>query len=314
MEGAMRATRWLTAAIALGGLIAAGPAGADIITRTSSFAYDAATGLLTQEVVEPNTTALRLETDYVYDAFGNKTSVSISGVDIVTRTSSSTYDSLGEFASTNANALNQSETWQYDQRFGKPTSHTGPNGLTTIWSYDAYGRKVYEARPDGTESRWAYIFCSGYNNGNYPCPTGAVYLIQATQWEGSTSTQNGPTNTVYYDMLDREIVRETQGFDNSLIHASKQYDSFGRLAQQSRPYFASGGTPQWTVYQYDALNRATLETYPDSTTTAHAFHGLVTVDTNADGQTRTTTKNSQGNVVAVTDALGHTMSPPATAS
>jgi YD repeat-containing protein len=305
----MRVTRWLTAAIALGGLVAAAPAGATTsVTRTSSFAYDAATGLLTQEVVEPNTTALRLETDYVYDAFGNKTSVSVSGVDVMPpRTGTSTYDSLGEFATANTNALNQGETWQYNPQFGKPTSHTGPNGLSTYWDYDSFGHKIYEARPDGNTTIWAYLFCSGYNGGTATCPTGAVYLIQATQW-GETGAQNGPTNTVYYDMLDREIVRETQGFDDSLIQTSKQYDGFGRLAQQSRPYFVSGGTARWTTYQYDALNRATLETYPDSTTTQHAFHGLVTVDTNANGQTRTTTKNSQGNVVAVTDAASHTTS------
>ena len=54
-------------------------------TRSSSFAYDTTSGLLTQEVVEPNTPALRLQTDYVYDAFGNKVSVTVSGVDIVSR-------------------------------------------------------------------------------------------------------------------------------------------------------------------------------------------------------------------------------------
>jgi YD repeat-containing protein len=111
MEGAMRvATRLLTAAIALCGLIGAGPAWATSSgTRTSSFAYDSATGLLTQEVVEPGTTPLRLETDYVYDAFGNKTSVTVSGVDIVTRTSTTTYDSLGEFATARTNALGERE-------------------------------------------------------------------------------------------------------------------------------------------------------------------------------------------------------------
>jgi YD repeat-containing protein len=304
----LRTTGWLTAAIALGGLIAAGTAEAQYsVTRTSSFAYDPTTGLLTQETVEPcnsSPCALQLQTQYIYDAYGNKTSVSISGVDIVTRTSTSTYDPLGEFATTNTNELNQSETWQYDPRFGKPTSHTGPNGLTTIWSYDTFGRKIYEVRPDETRSRWAYLFCAGYNGGDYACPAGAVYLIQATTYDNE-DTKNGPTNTVYYDMLDREIVSETQGFDNSLIHTSKQYDNYGRLAQQSRPYFASGGTPQRTQYQYDALNRATLETYPDSTTTQHAFHGLITVDTNANGQVRTTYKNSQGNVVEVVDATGH---------
>src|SRR5712691_6078479 len=67
-------------------------------TRSSGFAYDAATGLLTQEVVEPGTPALRLETDTTYDAFGNKTQVSVSGVDITTRTATTTFDARGQFA------------------------------------------------------------------------------------------------------------------------------------------------------------------------------------------------------------------------
>ena len=68
-------------------------------TRTSSFAYDAGSGLLTQEVIEPGTPALRLQTDYTYNAFGQKTQVTVSGVDIATRSASTTYDAQGQFAS-----------------------------------------------------------------------------------------------------------------------------------------------------------------------------------------------------------------------
>ena len=188
-------------------------------TRNSSFAYDAPSGLLTQEVVEPNTTSLRLETDYVYDSYGNKTRVSVSGVDIATRTTLTTYDAQGRFATAVANALNQSETWQYDARFGKPTSHTGPNGLTTTWSYDTFGRKTLEVRADGTRTRWGYQFCSGVNGGTATCVAGAAYLIQATPVAADGATQNGPTGIVYYDTLDREIARDTQGFDASTIRS-----------------------------------------------------------------------------------------------
>src|SRR5262249_7602109 len=131
-------------------------------TRTSSFAYDPSTGLLTQEVVEPNTQALRLETDYIYDGFGNKTRVTTSGVDITTRYTTSSYASSngsanGQFQTSTTNALNQTETWQYDLRFGKPTSHTGPNGLTTTWTYDSVGRKTLEVRPDQTKTAFSYV-------------------------------------------------------------------------------------------------------------------------------------------------------------
>src|ERR1700733_849029 len=130
-------------------------------TRTSSFAYDATSGLLNQEVIEPNTTALRLQTDYVYNAFGQKTQVTVSGVDITTRSANTTYDTKGQFVTSATNALSQSESWAYDARFGLPTSHTGPNGLTTTWTYDTFGRKTLEVRADGTQTTWSYQFCSG---------------------------------------------------------------------------------------------------------------------------------------------------------
>ncbi len=161
-----RTTQRLTAAaLAMAGLLGASPVLAASATRSSSFAYDAASGLVNQQVIEPNTPALRLQTDYVYDAFGNKTSVTVSGVDITTRSNASTYDARGQFVSTNTNALSQSESFQYDARFGVATSHTGPNGLTTTWSYDGFGRRTLEVRADGTRTSWTYLFCSGVNGG-----------------------------------------------------------------------------------------------------------------------------------------------------
>src|ERR1043166_9942558 len=108
------------------------------LTRTSSFAYSASTGLLTQEVIEPNDATLKLQTDYGYDSFGNKTSVTVSGAGITTRTSSASYDSNGRFQTGATNALSQSESWEYDVRFGKPTSRTGPHGIDPKWTYARY--------------------------------------------------------------------------------------------------------------------------------------------------------------------------------
>jgi YD repeat-containing protein len=182
-------TSSLAAAVAM---LLASPVWASSITRTSSSAYDASSGLLVQEVVEPDISALRLETDYTYDAFGNKQSITVSGADIVSRGSSSVYDARGQFVSGNTNALGQGESWQYDPRFGAPTSHTGPNGVTTTWSYDSFGRKIQEIRADGTQTKWTYQFCSGVNGGTATCPSGAAYLIQATSLAADGVTPNGP--------------------------------------------------------------------------------------------------------------------------
>jgi RHS repeat-associated protein len=292
--------------LCLGSVWSSGALAQTSAIRTSSFAYDPASGLLIQEVVEPNNSALRLETDYAYDPFGNKTSVTVIGVDIVTHSSTTNFDAQGQFATKNTNALNQSERLAYDARFGQPTSHAGPNGLTTTWTYDSFGRKTSEVRPDGTMTKWFYQYCSGINGGTENCGPGAAYRIAAVPYAADGVTQNGPFGVVYFDTLDREVGRYTQGFDGSTIAVSKLYDSFGRVQYQSRPFFASAGTQQWTTFTYDVLGRVTKETFPDGSATQHAFHGLTTSDTNDKGQTRTVTKDSQGQVVSVTDAAGKT--------
>jgi RHS repeat-associated protein len=275
-------------------------------TRTSSFAYNATSGLLTQEVIEPNQGAYRLQTDYGYDAFGNKTQVTVSGVDIATRSATVTFDARGQFPASASNALSQSESWQYDARFGQPTSHTGPNGLTTTWTYDTFGRKTLEVRADGTRTTWSYLYCSGINGGTAPCPAGGTYLVRMTPLAADGTTQIGPIGTTYFDQLDRAIASDTQGFDGSAIRSATQYDALGRVAQKSRPYFVTGGTQKWTTFTYDTLGRVLTQTAPDSSVQTNTYNGLVTSQTNALSQTRTTTKNSQGQIVSVLDAASNT--------
>jgi RHS repeat-associated protein len=301
-------TRRFAAATVLCALVGSGAALAQSsATRSSSFAYDPASGLPTQEVIEPDTSALRLETDYTYDAFGNKLSTTMSGIDIATRASSTTYSASGQFVSTNTNALGQSESLQYDSRFGTPTSQTGPNGLTTTRSYDSFGRKIQEIRPDGTQTKWTYQFCNGVNGGTATCVSGASYVVQATSYASDGATVNGSVVIVYFDQLDREVASDTQGFDGSTIRKTTTYDALGRVVQISRPYFVSGGTPQYTTFTYDALGRVLTQTKPDGGVSQTAYHGLTISKTNALNQTRSVTKDSQGNVVSVTDALGNTM-------
>lgn len=272
-------------------------------TRSSSFAYDGTSGLLTQEVIEPNTSALRLQSDYSYNAFGQRTQVTVSGVDIATRSATTTYDTKGRFPLTATNPLGQSESWQYDGRFGLPSSHTGPNGLTTTWSYDNFGRKILEVRADGTRTTWIYQFCSGINGGTAACPSGGVSLVTTTVLASNGVTHIGPVSSTYVDLFDRTIATDTQGFDGSLVRVATEYNSRGLVYRKSRPYFVAGGTPKWTTYTYDVLGRVLTETAPDGGVTSTAYHGLSTTVTNAQAQTKTTLKNSQGQVVSVTDAV-----------
>jgi RHS repeat-associated protein len=303
-------------------LFGAGTAHADTATRTSAFEYDAASGLITKEVVEPDNSTLCLVTSYSYDSFGNKVAVTSrncagSGIEaaaptgdavIAARTSTNVYDTRGQFPVTSANALNQSETKTYDPRFGSVVSLTGPNGLTTQWQYDDFGRKTLETRADGTRTQWSYLYCQGINNGSAACPSiggvAAAWLAQATPLASDGVTQTGPISKNYYDGLDRVIRVETQGYDgngsSTPIYQDTQYDSLGRPYMTSRPYYA-GQSAYWITLTYDSVGRVITQTEPDGSVASTAFNGLTTTVTNAKGQTRTTTKNSQGQTVSVLD-------------
>ena len=77
---------------------------------------------LTSEVIEPDTPALKQQTDYTYDGFGNRLTGTVSGGSgtsaITARATTMTYDSRGQFALTIANALGHSETRSHDRQHG----------------------------------------------------------------------------------------------------------------------------------------------------------------------------------------------------
>ncbi|MDX1252252.1 MAG: hypothetical protein IDH49_08420 [Gammaproteobacteria bacterium] len=261
-------------------------------TRASTFGYDSA-GRLTREVIEPNT-VFTLTTDYGYDAHGHRNRVTVSGAGIVARATATDYltspgDPWPRIRTTNA--LGHTEVQTLDARFGAPVSLTGPNGLTTTWAYDGFGRKVRENRADGTSTTWSFGWCP-----SAACPSNARTLATA-QSSGSAPV------TTYYDLLGREVRSHTLGFTGQTVYKDTQYDSLGRLQYASQPYFA-GGVAYWGVMSYDLLGRPVTETAPDGGVTRTTYQGLTTAVTNPLNQTTTRVKNSQGQLLQVSDALG----------
>jgi RHS repeat-associated protein len=294
-----------------------------VITRESSFTYDSGSGLLTSETVEPNATGCNgtgaptsscgVTTTYQYDSFGNKISAQVSGAAIASRTTTASYLAngqgvTGQFKTGVTNALNQSESYIYSASFGVAVSHTGPNGVTTTWAYDTFGRQQSETRADGTKTNVTYAYCAGVNGGTATCPTNGAFLKQVMP-VNSSGTQIGPTAIVYYDALSRAIGTSTQGFDgggsSQTILTTVQYNANGQVAQASRPYF-SGNTPKWTSNSYDALGRPTQTTMPNGGYVSYAYNGLSTSTTNDHNQTTNTVNNAQGLKASVTDAAGNT--------
>ncbi len=288
-------------------------------TRSSSFVYDTASGLLTREIIEPNNPQLCLVTEYTYDAFGNKLSVTTrncnggsageaaapaAGSDavIAPRTTSSTYDAKGQFALSTTNALGHTENRTFDTRFGGVASLTGPNGLKTSWSYDSFGRKIQENRADSTWTTWGYFL---YNCAGCYAPMPNIrYYVQTTQ---SGIAQSSYT---FYDTLNRKVLAQRRNMNDSdwIDEGNTVYDGNGRVVKTYLPYESNqfAGAKSATVI-YDQLGRPISQIAADGGTSTMSYAGLTTTVSNSLNQTKTTVKNSQGQTVRIIDAQNKTI-------
>ena len=313
-----RLTKILLPLLALGTIstLAMPAAHAATATRSSGFVYDAS-GMLVKEIIEPGDPQQCLVTEYGYDDFGNKQTVTTrncngsegeaaapaAGTDAVieTRTTTTYYtdatDNTGRFPLRTVNALQHSETRTFDPRFGGVTSLTGPNQIMTTWQYDSFGRKHLESRADGTWTTWDYALCSG-------CVVANVsYQV--------TITQSGYANPsyAYYDQLNRQLLTSHRNFANSdwIDENRVVYDGNGRVQYSYLPYDRGAvANSKYSTTYYDELGRVTSVLTPDNIwITPPVYNGLTTTVYNASGQYKITVKNSQGQVVSVTDTQNH---------
>jgi len=263
-------------------------------TRSTSFTYYGAAdgvfnGLLKNETVEPGNAQLCVTTTYSYDSYGNRIRASTANCTGATglaafaeRAASTTFAAqtvtvagvanvvipAGAFAVTASNALNQSESREFDPRFGVLTSLTGPNGLTTRWTVDNFGRKTMEVRADGTRTLSAYCYIRDRIDGNplssnsaasngdpLDCPSpgtdeipaGAAMFVHTEPHDNSAGlgAKNGPFARAYSDKAGRKIRSVTEAFDGALqpggasrlIVQDTDYDQYGTQTVSTQPYF-----------------------------------------------------------------------------
>ena len=207
--------------------------GRSTVTRRSTFAYHPQTGLLVEERSNPDHPDVEIVKTYEHDPYGNIIVSTTDGQSFNSRSLETTYSALGRFVIETRNSLGHSERSKYDPILGTIQHMTGPNGLTTYWHYDGFGRQLEESRPDGTSTVTAYRRCTA------KCPPLAEHYV----WTQSSGSQPA---VVYLDMLDREIKREVIGFNGAAIVTDNVYNEHGQVEKRSDPYFIED-SPLWTV-------------------------------------------------------------------
>lgn len=255
---------------------------ASSVTRTKTLTPNTTTCLYTQVVTEPNSSTYKVTEAIGYDSFGNLDSDTVTGINMTARVSSTSWGATGQFPVTVTDASGATTTIGYNYSFGVPSSVTDANSVVTSWTYDGFGRKIKESRPDGTSTTWGYATCSGCD----PKPKSVITQL-TLDTTGATITQNN----YYGDMLDRIIYQMGTQLDGTGVWTKlTYYDSLGRVASSSFPYATSGSSPGSESYTYDVLNRILTDSRPMSA---------------SNSTLQSTTYTYAGRKTTVTDPLGH---------
>ena len=277
--------------------------GVPAITRHLSFTPDYSFCRETQQVVESGNTTYQVTTGYGFDAFGNINSQTITGIGMAARTSGTNWGTTGQLPTQVTNSLNQISFPLFDSVTGQLLSFKDPNGITTSWQYDSFGRKIKEVRPDGTYTVLSYNDCVVWGGCLY-----GPHSMAIAHYNYTTTGVDQSDGTNYLDQFDRPVMTNAMNMAGTYDRSDVRYDNLGNISQQSMPCVYSGVlTPctHWNTFTHDSLNRLTESQRPISATnstlqtTTIKYSGRATTTTDPQGKVTT-------NITKVTGSVGRT--------
>lgn len=278
-----RANRLVSVTDALGGVVtytydAAGnrTAVTDANGHVTSYSYDALNRL--QSVTD----ALGHSVAYTYDAAGNRTRVTNARGQAVDYT----YDADNRLLSV-VQPGGWSASYSYDLN-GRRTAMTDPTG-SAAYTYDALGRLVSAAYPGGQVVGYAYDAAGSRTALTYPDGKQVTYTYDTANRLTKISDWLARETTFSYDNAGRVTTVSNPNYTTTTF----AYDSAGRVTGIIHSVTSSGAfasfsytldrngnrtrvtdTEGITSYQYDALNRLTLATYPDATSESFTYDAM----------------------------------------
>jgi len=205
-----------------------------------------------------------------YDSYGNH----ICSRDANGNVSRTGYDASFTFPVAITNPLGHQSSFQYygvnnvpadNGLYGQTKSDTDPNGATTSYGYDVFGRRTRATRADGSWTTWSY---------------NAFGTVGSQRVR--TDTSAGTWSEDYFDGLGRTFKTRSSGPDAKIVVREKRYDNRGFVVQSSIPYFEGVESPRYATVEYDPIGRITLATNPDASREMSCYgSGLrVVIDSN----------------------------------
>jgi RHS repeat-associated protein len=243
-----------------------------------------------------------------YDAWGNPIVVT----DTLNHTTTTKYDATYHlYPIVITNTLNQAAQMGYDLALGVPLTVTDPNGASTNYRYDTFGRLIKVIKPLDSDSlpTVEYTYVDGYNlnglqglkvqevvreisgNAGAVLPTLSFYdglgrLVQ-TRAETVNGSQQAVTNIVY----------NAQGaVQDSYVPTQEAFTwEFSRsVGWDTRPK---------TTAQVDAVGRGVRGVAPDGTSTSSVYGLLTQTTEDANRHIKVARSDALGQLTAVDETL-----------
>jgi RHS repeat-associated protein len=172
--------------------------------------------------------------------------------------------------------------------------HLQGTTYSTNYTYDVFGRKTLESRPDGGWTSYQYI---NFGNPN------TQYVEKKEHIIGGPSVIDHYTFTLF-DGLGRTYWLEKTGPGGKRIITETWYDAIGRVLDKSNPYYYGIDTPYYTTFTYDGLSRVIDILTPDNYHISTAYQGLKKVVTNQRGYSTAYTYDVHQRLKKVEDPYG----------
>ncbi len=191
----------------------------------------------------------------------------------------------------------------WEEGAGLPVALTDTNGLTTRWAYDTFGRLLRETRPDGTRATWSRAKCGA------ECDSRARYSLRRDEQDAAGSDTG--SMLAEFDRFDRSLRVATRRAGGAYAEEAVNFDSHGRVASRSVPYWSGGLSPAGWHYDYDGLGRLTVASLRSASgsverSLSYEYDALNAKSADALGGQSTRRWTAWGDLVSVTDALGGT--------
>jgi RHS repeat-associated protein len=195
---------------------------------------------------------------FKYDSFGNLTQFTLSSAGEESRISTNTYSGDGRFLISSTNPFGHEVSFDYDSRWGQVNRSSFQGVVSETSVYDAYGTVKESTLENVSVAKERQFYTSS------GAPLGTFYFEKV-------SYENGvmPTEYVYYDKKGRQLRRVYEGFSGP-VFSDTEYDNLGRILKESSPYYSSD-QPEWTTYTYDAFNRVSSISTPNSGSYSYSY-------------------------------------------